>query len=415
MNKLPIFLLISLALTVCACAEDDSSQNTPTPGTETTPDDNSPANPDDNSPANPDDNTSNPTNPEDTDSSSGDVLNLFGKLTDEQKKTVPLTPLKTLNDMGLYPSDMDLYGDYAYVVDSGNNTIHRIKLDDLSVEKNYVDLGLDASPYAAFADKDALYVAAQGKQAVYKYPHDNPGNFSVVASGLVAPTAVYTKNGSIYIADSEYDYANPTQTGGKVHVISDTQDAFTLTSTSQNPGFLDHCPMFNWIFSVNSGVITFGQTMLAPEKSCVDVWEIASLSGDKENTPIRTYCLENTSLGRTIKSNVVLYIGDALKPVIHALDIKSINAGTAEFKTITLSNDDTGMTTPVDVENHLAVLEFNHDTITWFEDEKQTTYRLSSSKAAAKGPIDAVYDATRKQLLILNSTSGSVDVLKFSK
>ncbi len=414
MSRQLIILLTLFALTVSACASDDDSTPNPSPSPDKPVQTNDETNPNNN------DNTEITDNPDETgnhtpDTPSTTPINLFGKLTEEQKNALPLLPLKTLNNMGLYPSDMALFGDYAYVVDSGNNTIHRIKLDDLSVEKNYVDLGLDASPYAAFADKDALYVAAQGKQAVYKYPHENPADFSIVASGLIAPTAVYTQNGSIYIADSEYDYATPSKTGGKVHVISDTQDAFYLTSTAQNPGFLDHCPMFNWIFSVNSGVITFGQTMIPPEKSCVDVWEIATLSSDRKNAPLRTYCLENTSLGRTIKSNVVLYIGDALKPAIHSLDIKSINADAAEFKTIKLSDDEIGMTTPVDLDNHLAVLEFNHDTLTWFENEKQTTYRLSSTKAASKGPIDAVYDSPRKQLLILNSTSGSVDVLKFTK
>ncbi|MBQ9394077.1 MAG: hypothetical protein IJU23_00965 [Proteobacteria bacterium] len=339
---------------------------------------------------------------------------LFGSMTDALKAELPLVPVKTIDELGEWPSDITISSDYAFVVSSGKNVIHRINLETLEVERNYIDLGQGAAPYSAEADEDALYVALQGNPSVIKYPHSNPKDSTVILKDLVAPTAVYLRDGNIYATDSEYDYGDASKTGGKLYsILKDKAETVVVDTTVQNPGFLEYCPMYNLIITVDSGVVTFGQETKAPEKSCVDMWKIEDLSTDGQIKPMYTFCKENVTLGRTFKSNGVLFVGDGLKPQVHAINMVDVPGGNAEFETIKLSDDATGLTTPVDVGNQLVVVDYNNDRLYWFDGKKvKTSYRLSASKSAQRGPIDAVYDAYRKQLLILNSASGSVDVLK---
>lgn len=337
---------------------------------------------------------------------------IFDDFSDAQKDSLPVIPVKSINDMGQWASDIHLFGDYAYVVDSGNNAIHRIHLADLSVDKNYVDLGQNASPYAAYADEKSLYVAVQGKQSVIAYPHDNLASPQVIKDNLVAPTAIYSHNDMLLIADSEYDYNDATKTGGKIYVQSDKTGLIQLISSSQNPGFLDYCPTNEWIFSINSGVISFYPETTPPEKSCLDVWDAKNLSAETENKPIYSFCVDHASLGRTTKHQNTLYVGDALKPIVHVMVVEDMKKTGTAFTELVLSEESSGLTVPVDMGSMLGIIEYNHDMLYLTDGTEIKSYRLSKSDVSAKGPIDAVYDSARKQLLILNSNAGSVDVLK---
>lgn len=337
---------------------------------------------------------------------------LFGNLSDEIKKDLPFKPVKTLDGMGEGVTDIDLYNNFAYVVDSMNNVIHRIHLDELSVDKNYIDLGQNAAPYAVYADDNGLYVAVQGKKSVIKFPPDKPNEPVVLSDNLIAPSAIYSYNDLLFYADSEYDYNDASKTGGKVHVITKENEHIELVSSYQNTGFLDYCPTYDWIFAVNSGIVSFYPEVMPPEKSCVDLWDAKNLSVAEENKPAYTFCVDNTSLGRMSKSQGTLYMGDALKPVIHGLWVNDVPKGKGHIEDIVLSDDSTGLTTPVDMGTSLAVVEFNHDMLYFRKDQVLTSYRLSKTQTLNKGPIDAVYDAKHKQLLILNSIAGSVDVFK---
>ena len=70
------------------------------------------------------------------------------------------------------------------------------------------------------------------------------------------------------------------------------------------------------------------------------------------------------------------------------------------------------MTIPLAAKDDLAVFNFNADTIEWVRGDKRLSLKLSQSEASKKGPLSAVFDAEHQQILVLNSASGSVDILK---
>lgn len=405
-SKLSLLLSLFLFVLAAGCSDDVND-------TENNPEQTDPGQKD---PEQKDPEQKDPEQKDPVQSDTDNVICLYDNLSDEVKAELPIVPVKTLEGIGQWATDIELFGDYAYVVDGTNNVIHRIHLADLSMDKNYINLGQNASPYAANADDKALYVAVQGKNSVIKYPHDDVANPVTIADNLIAPTAIYSRDGAIYIADSEYDYNDASKTGGKAYVYDESGKKAELVTTSQNPGFLEYCPKYNWLFTINSGVISFYPETKGPEKSCIDLWEVLNLKSDHETVPFRTYCVDGATFGRAIKNKGTVYIGDALKPNLYAVYIEDILKEGTQLKTIEISKDKNGLTVPVDMGEYLGVIEYNRDMFYLRKgSEEIAAYRLSKDGVAKKNPMDAVYDTKRKQLLILNANAGTVDVLKFNK
>lgn len=339
-------------------------------------------------------------------------INLYGELDPDLKAALPLNAVTSLNDIGLWPSDLAIFGDYAYVVDSGNNAITRIGLNDLKVEKNYVDFGENASPYAIYANSEAIYVALQGNGTIARVAHDNPSEITTIANGLIAPTAVCANQGDTYIADSEYDYANPQNTKGSIH-LKTTQGEATLPSTSPNPAFIETISLNGkpYLLSINAGVIDF-ITQTPPPKSCIDLWPLSDISTLAQ--PENSVCATNASLGRITVLNDTLYTGDAMTPTLYAVPTSKLLEPDATFDTQMLLDTPKGTLTPIAIDNKaLAVIDFTSDTITWLKDNRPLRFYLTApAENPVKGPIDIVYDSPRNQILILNSLSETIDVLK---
>lgn len=337
-------------------------------------------------------------------------INLFGDLDAETQAALPLKAVTSLTDIGLWPSDLAIYGDYAYVVDSGNNAITRIHLTDFKVEKNYIDLGADASPYAVYADAEDIYVALQGKGTVARISSANPTDIATAASDLRAPTAILTAGDALCIADSEYDYASPQNTKGSIHVIT-SQGAFTVPSSSPNPAFIDTISLngTTYLLSINAGVIDFA-TQTPPAKSCIDIWQIPQNLASAQ--PANSVCVSNANLGRVTTLDQMLYVGDGMTPTLYKLPLGSLLTKDAQFTYMPILNAPKGTTTPIAIGDHLAVIDFTSDSISWAaESAPQTYYLTTPAENPVKGPIDIVYDAARKQILILNSLSETIDVL----
>lgn len=341
---------------------------------------------------------------------------IFGDLSEADRTQLPVSAVKSIDAAGLYPSDMAMDGDDVLIVDSGNNAINRLNLEDLSLEKAYIDLGQNASPYAVWVDSENLYVALQGTtKTVQSYSRANPDEMTTLEADWIAPTAVISNQDAIFVADSEYDYTAPTDSkSGKIYRFDKSGDVTaTMTTTAQNPGFLDLIEVNgeNYLIAVDAGIITFGETTVPPKTSCVDFWKLSTLSQEM-TAPVATYCLENASLGRTAVVDQTLYIGDALRPVVHTLSLDSLKTDRREMGEIAILEGETlGLTTPLNVADTLVVFNYNDSTMTWFGGDETLRIRLTPSSEVYKGPIDALYDAVRRQIVILNSGSGSLDIL----
>ena len=331
----------------------------------------------------------------------------------------PLSPLITVEDVGLYASDFTWHADSAYVVDYSRNAVHRIDLNRHALSKNYIDLGQDAGPYSVYADDEAVYVTCQGIVQVVKVTHAGGQKTTVLdGSRVKAPVDVVTHEGTTFVADSEYDYADASRTGGMIYAVTAEGDVISHKTTSPNPAFLHIVGggSESFLVSVNAGVVSFSATSdpTPPDKSCIDVWNIRDFIEQAEVSP-RTFCVTGASLGRPALVGEELVLGDALQPSLYAIsldDLKSASSSDAVLRKIPVAASRNTVMTPVSVQGNLAAVDYNGQAFVWFEDGTPISFLLTKSEAAPMGPIDVLYDDVRKQVLILKSAAGSVSIFE---
>ena len=401
-----IKFLAIIALASCcfmSCSDDDKSDNHSTEQTDITkPDD--PGKPDDLSPK-----------PEERWSDINNTY-LFGSLSDDVKAVLPVVPGTSIDNIGmLYANDIVMNSTHAFIVDSGNNTIHRVSLDSLEVEKNYIDLGQDIGPYTAYVDDKELYIVCNLTSQVVKVDLSTKQQTVVLnADHLVSGTAVTKVGNTVIVADSEYNFEDSAKTEGKLVVIKEDGSIIEHKTATPNPTFIQSVKLDgkDFIVSSNSGVIQYDENWQpkAPEQSCVQLWALDDLVKN-EDPAVKTHCEQNSSVGRLFVSDSHLYVGDGVTPKVYMTGITQL----ADFDTWTnMTFGDAGslgMTIPVTVEDDLAVFNFNQDSMTWVRGEHRLTLKLSPSEASKKGPISVVYDASHRRIYVLNSSSGSLDLL----
>ena len=320
-----------------------------------------------------------------------------------------IASVKTLAEAGNGPNDIALNSRYAYVVSSGDNTISRIDLATLELQKNYLDLGDDSAPSACWAEEDALYIVQSGnggKALQYSLGDKTRREFR---ASFVSPSAIRAHNGTVFVADSEYGSG----TGSVYAFAENSSTPQKLATSAHDPMFLDVYHADNgaktWLIVVDSGWTSGTESI--PPKSCVDFWDITDIATVSES-PAHSYCVQNASLGHTAVVGNTLYIGDGMKPILHTLDLAKLGTDGLTLGSIALSNETMGMTTPVHANGHLFAFDFNRDTMYWdLESEQPQSLGLTKAKSDKKGPVAAAYDAARKQILVVHSMSGSVDVV----
>lgn len=329
-------------------------------------------------------------------------------------------PEAEIGGLGSYPSDLGCYGDGVFVVDYSNNAVHRVDLAAKTVENAYVDLGQNAGPYSVYADADAIYVASQGVAQVLRVAHaDKKQTVIFAAPDVVAPTDVVTVEGTVFVADSEYDYVDSSKTGGKILALTPDGKVISHATSTQNPVNLQMIGSGEeaLLVAANAGVILWSadfSTQTPPEKSCIDVWKVSDFLNDPASVP-RTFCVANASIGRMAVAGGALYLGDALAPRVFSIDVDALSgAVSGELVPIELlGGAGTTVTTPVAIpsKDRPVVLDFANDAIHLSTETGGPVYSLTSSKAAVKKPIDACFNADRRELVVLNSAAGSVEIL----
>ena len=335
---------------------------------------------------------------------------IFGSISDDDRNIMPLIPVKSIDDVGLYPSDITLSGNEAYIVDSGNNAIHKLHLDNLALNKNAIIFDPDTGPYTAFATESDLYVACNVSPKVVDISLQNSvQNTLMTASEIKSPSDIWLYQTQVIVADSEYDFTDNSKTEGKIILRSANGTVTESKTATPNPVFIQMTRIQDqdYLLISNAGILKYSaEGYQPPERSCLEIRSAQDLSQS-----LIQHCIHHDSFGRISQSETDIYIGDGILPVIHQIAKSDLLNPAAQMKDIVMSQETPGMTTPLVVDNALVAINYNQDQLVWIDDSDMYYFRLSSSDAAQKSPTDLVYDRQRKQILVLNG-AGSVDILK---
>lgn len=350
--------------------------------------------------------------------------NIFSSLDDAIREQLPIFGVKSIVGLGNYPSSLAIDGKYGYVVDYSNNSIHRVELETYTVDASFIDLGQNAGPYGVYADDASIYVANQGIAEILKFDKEGKNKQTVLTQeSIKAPTDVLTFRGNIVVADSEYDYANPEKTEGKIVVVTAKNEVVERKTTTQNPAFVRIIGTGDdaFIVSLNAGVITYNEDFIQqtlPEKSCLNVWKFSDFIEVSKEPSVRTFCVPHTSLGAMAWNEDILVMGNATQAKFHTIsmkDLRSTESSDAIIESHTLAAiDEPATIVPVVIGKSVALFNSATDSVLWDALGEAIEFGLSKIDVK-KMPIDVELDSSSNRIFVLNSASGSLDVIDVKK
>lgn len=138
--------------------------------------------------------------------------------------------------VGKWPADIKIRGDFAYVVNTGDNNVQIIDLKS-NTTAGIIDIGDSTAPEKiAFASDTKAYVSSNWTQSVKVVDLSSQTVVDTIGVG-VAPWGVAFANGKVYVCNTEVVYGDETIYGqGTVSVIDTVTDSVIETiNVETNP------------------------------------------------------------------------------------------------------------------------------------------------------------------------------------
>lgn len=325
--------------------------------------------------------------------------------------------------VGLYPNRIVADSNYVYVVNSGDNTVGRLDLNNHVYDNNFIKFPQGTSPYSIalkydseynedlddIIPKETLYISTSGRLDTSYIPDDAIFEVSLdtkevkeIKSGLfMASDIIVTDTGCLVYVESEYDYAN-SKAEGKLTRLCKNEETSIPTSCKNPTRVATNDPMF---IVTCSGIFTYDDSY--------------SITG----TPGAGACIYNRYLEETKCFN---QDGDTGSPAVYTdkAVVGSTYSGTLTVIDGPLLNTYTPFDTPsMLVPYHLyddiyAIAAFNTSTLYLYDlvnNKLVSEYKMSGSELDKKGPLDLIYIEDRSQLVVLNSLSSTIDIFSVNK
>ncbi len=361
---------------------------------------------------------------------------------DSTKPVFSLT--QTIENVGAIPNQVVLHGDDAYIVSSGDNVIQKLALETLTLQKNYIDLGENANPYAMAVDEDDIYIACSMSNQIIKTSTADPTVLTTVMTqtdGIDGPTDILVSPDYIYVTNSEYDMTTY-EPGGSVVVKSKTENQIAMNETAyRNPTAIYNFNLKNFqgIVTVFTGQYLFdaNYNIIGVSKSAVGMGASFDHASDSASM-FDAVLLEDKDVGKMapLSGGRVFVVGTASSSTFHLIAYDARADASQRYSLLSLSLEgDVAMIQPLAIDEERVVLaNFNDDSLYLLDvseenmrhcldgDEaacdvaqtklRATKFALSKSSVDKRGPISMAWDAKRKQLLVLNNLSETLDVIR---
>ena len=376
---------------------------------------------------------------DDDNAGSKDDDNAGSKDDDASSKKISISTVKTLTNMGTSPNQLLVDGDYAYTVASSDNVIMRLDLNDFTLNEKYIDLGENANPYAMTKDGEDIYIVNSMANTLVKVNTSDPASITTlltVSDGLNMPMDVLVKDGTVYVANADYDESY--QPHGRIAWLAadGTKGVLEGFETKNLTSLYTQSDSSN-LFVVSSGSFQYDENYTITSTLDSGIL-IASLPMSLDAT---TYLLKNEDVGKLAftRDGNQIFVGSSYSKTLHVLT-RSGDDATPKYSANSLSfGKDTGMLMPKTLDDtHVALIDFNSDSLyiidmndddikAWATSTElvsqdmadkaraaieKTKFRFSESSFDRRGPISMSWDPKRNQLLVLHSLSETIDVLK---
>ena len=130
--------------------------------------------------------------------------------------------------VGKWPADIKIWGDKAYVVNTGDNNVQIIDLESLT-DVGVIDIGDGTLPEKiGFVSDDKAYVSCNGTESVSVVDLAARQVTKTIEVG-VAPWGVAVAGQKVYVCNTAYDLASNSYGDGTVSVIDSSTDEIVKT------------------------------------------------------------------------------------------------------------------------------------------------------------------------------------------
>ena len=361
----------------------------------------------------------------------------------DKKGSLKLSAVTTITDVGDATNQIVLDGDNAYIVASMDNVIQRLSLSDLTLQKKFIDLDQGANPYAMAVDGDNIYVACSMNNTIVKTTKSAPSNLTTILDsqdGVDGPTDIIVADGSIYVANSEYDMTTYVPDGSIIRMSTSGNDTHLYETEYRNPTAIYNFNLKNYkgMVTVFTGEYLFDDNynITGFSKSAIGM----SASFD-DQIKYDVFLLKDIDVGKMapLLDGKYFVVGTASTNAVHVVTVPADVSDDYEVRELVIPSE-TGlaMFMPVAISTDAVVLaNFNDDTLyvidtnndavsSWLSGDASaqdaavqaivsTKYRLSESSVDIRGPISMAWDASRNHLFVLNSISSTLDVIKIER
>lgn len=346
----------------------------------------------------------------------------------------------TISEIGATANQVVVDGDYAYIVASGDNVIQRLKLSDRTLEKNYIDVGQNANPYAMTVAGDDIYIACSSNHTIVKVSKKDPKQITTIltqADGINGPSDILFKQGTVYVTNTEYDMETYVPEGSIFTMKIAGQEKYSYKTQYLNP-----TAMYDYHLKHYQGMITVftGSYLFDADYNITgfDQSAVGMSANFGENLQYDAYLLKNVDVGKVapLLGGKHFVVGTAASAEIHLITIDD-TAETVQDRFAVSAMKLPGELSsfhPVAVSEERVVLaNFNADVLyqldatdpdvaAWLGGDDSahdaavqavvsTKLALSSSAVDRRGPISMAWDASRNQLLVLNTLSETLDIV----
>lgn len=349
------------------------------------------------------------------------LLIFTGCDSDDDKKVDEQSAITTLSvAAGTYPNDMLLDNGYLYLVNSGDNAVQRINLDDMSNETTFLKTPEYANPYYEIIDDGTLMVSNSMGNSVSIAELDDVANAQTYTpagdDALVSPQGIAANSTDIFVASTGayYDAVAKEMVFGDGFVTILDRKAGTVSkkvvTTQLNP---QRTLLLNGkLYVINSGSSVFKEGTNVPSSdSGVDIMDISDPDAGMINLKIgfedgtlkggvANSALSSDSKKLYLFSNAFeLYVVDLEQDKL----VRDMSNPIVLKETTAVEN---ALLSGVIVGDILYMINFNDDNLYVYDLTTEAIIKTvkigePATEGAIEGPQRIVYNSANKSLYVL--------------
>jgi len=318
---------------------------------------------------------------------------------------------------GTYPNDMHLKDNALYIVNSGDNAIQKIELNDMSNINPYASLPENSNPYFMTFDDDGsifgtnLMTNTYSKITPEKLVETNSPEGEEALKG---PEGIVVNSDYIFISNTNSSWDSETNKmvydDGFVTVINKVDGNFykKLIVSQKNPQRL--FVKDDKLYVINSGTVEFDENYKAFPKTDggIDVFDLNNLDSEPKNAviPFQDGKLSGFPSPYTLSEDGnTIYLASGTTAELYSYDMtNSEMLRNTDNPIIIDDNTQTAMLNLTSVNKYLFVVNFNNDML--YIVDTTNDYKvilktdIGEDSETLEGPQGIVYDKDKDYIYI---------------